>query len=92
MVSEVKRLFEAEKAGHAGTLDPLASGMLPIALGEATKTVSFIMDGSKSLSVQHRLGRGDPVRRWRDRALRPFRRAPERTGHRRGAARTSPAR
>jgi tRNA pseudouridine55 synthase len=48
MVSEVKRLFTAEKAGHAGTLDPLASGMLPIALGEATKTVSFIMDGSKT--------------------------------------------
>jgi len=48
MVSEVKRLFAAEKAGHAGTLDPLASGMLPIALGEATKTVSFIMDGSKT--------------------------------------------
>src|SRR6476659_7090581 len=48
MVSEVKRLFAAEKAGHAGTLDPLASGLLPIALGEATKTVSFIMDGSKT--------------------------------------------
>ena len=48
MVSEVKRLFAAEKAGHAGTLDPLATGMLPIALGEATKTVPFIMDGSKT--------------------------------------------
>jgi len=48
MVSEVKRLFAADKAGHAGTLDPLASGLLPVALGEATKTVSFIMDGSKT--------------------------------------------
>ena len=48
MVSEVKRLFAADKAGHAGTLDPLASGLLPIALGEATKTVSFIMEGSKT--------------------------------------------
>jgi tRNA pseudouridine55 synthase len=48
MVGEVKRLFAADKAGHAGTLDPLASGLLPIALGEATKTVSFIMDGSKT--------------------------------------------
>src|SRR5919112_185790 len=38
----------AKKAGHAGTLDPLASGILPIALGEATKTVPFVMDGRKS--------------------------------------------
>ena len=46
-LAEVKRLFDAAKAGHAGTLDPLASGLLPIALGEATKTVPFIMDGRK---------------------------------------------
>jgi len=46
-VSKVKWLFRAEKAGHAGTLDPLASGMLPIALGEATKTVPYVMDGAK---------------------------------------------
>jgi tRNA pseudouridine55 synthase len=46
-VSKVKWLFKAEKAGHAGTLDPLASGMLPIALGEATKTVPYVMDGWK---------------------------------------------
>ncbi|MGQ7793108.1 tRNA pseudouridine(55) synthase TruB [Faunimonas sp. B44] len=46
-VARVKRLFDAQKAGHAGTLDPLASGCLPIALGEATKTVSFVMDGRK---------------------------------------------
>src|SRR5918993_2783353 len=46
-VSRVKRLFGAAKAGHAGTLDPLASGCLPIALGEATKTVAFVMDGRK---------------------------------------------
>jgi tRNA pseudouridine55 synthase len=46
-VSVVKRLFTARRAGHAGTLDPLASGMLPIALGEATKTVPFVMDGRK---------------------------------------------
>src|SRR5690348_5156201 len=47
ILSEVKRLFDANKAGHAGTLDPLASGMLPIAFGEATKTVSYVMDGRK---------------------------------------------
>jgi tRNA pseudouridine55 synthase len=46
-VSLVKRLFKAKRAGHAGTLDPLASGLLPIALGEATKTVPFVVDGRK---------------------------------------------
>jgi tRNA pseudouridine55 synthase len=46
-VSVVKRLLHAKRAGHAGTLDPLASGLLPIALGEATKTVPFVMDGRK---------------------------------------------
>ena len=47
-VAVVKRALNAKKAGHAGTLDPLASGILPIALGEATKTVPFVMDGAKS--------------------------------------------
>src|SRR4051794_25324024 len=47
-VAAVKRALSAKKAGHAGTLDPLASGILPIALGEATKTVPFVMDGRKS--------------------------------------------
>jgi tRNA pseudouridine55 synthase len=46
-VAVLKRLFNAKRAGHAGTLDPLASGGLPIALGEATKTVPFVMDGRK---------------------------------------------
>src|SRR6201996_6083554 len=46
-VAVVKRLFTAKRAGHAGTLDPLASGGLPIALGEPTKTVPFVMDGRK---------------------------------------------
>ncbi|PIW30752.1 MAG: tRNA pseudouridine(55) synthase TruB [Rhodobacterales bacterium CG15_BIG_FIL_POST_REV_8_21_14_020_59_13] len=46
-VSAVRRLFDAKKAGHAGTLDPLATGMLPIALGEATKTVPFAQDAGK---------------------------------------------
>lgn len=47
-VGKVKWLFQAQKAGHAGTLDPLATGVLPIALGEATKTVPFIMDAEKT--------------------------------------------
>src|SRR3978361_2131853 len=46
-VAIIKRLFSAKRAGHAGTLDPLASGGLPIALGEATKTVPCVMDGRK---------------------------------------------
>ena len=44
----VRRIFDAQKAGHAGTLDPLATGVLPVALGEATKTVPFVMDGRKT--------------------------------------------
>jgi len=55
-VAVVKRVFAARKAGHAGTLDPLASGVLPIALGEATKTVSFVMDGRKAYRFTVRWG------------------------------------
>ncbi len=47
-VGKIRWLFQAQKAGHAGTLDPLASGVLPIALGEATKTVPFMMDAHKA--------------------------------------------
>ena len=46
-VARVKRALNAAKVGHGGTLDPLATGLLPIALGEATKTVNFAMDGAK---------------------------------------------
>src|SRR3984885_12476831 len=55
-VAVVKRLFAAKRAGHAGTLDPLASGALPIALGEATKTVPFVMDGRKRYRFTVRWG------------------------------------
>jgi len=55
-LAKVKRLFNAAKAGHGGTLDPLASGLLPIALGEATKTVSWAMDGQKTYQVLVRWG------------------------------------
>ncbi|MGD0635106.1 MAG: tRNA pseudouridine(55) synthase TruB [Beijerinckiaceae bacterium] len=47
-VSRLKRIYNAKKAGHAGTLDPLASGILPIAFGEATKTVPYVQDGEKA--------------------------------------------
>jgi tRNA pseudouridine55 synthase len=55
-VSRVKRLYQANKAGHAGTLDPLATGVLPIALGEATKTVPYVMDGQKAYRFTVRFG------------------------------------
>jgi tRNA pseudouridine55 synthase len=55
-VGRVRWLFTAEKAGHGGTLDPLATGVLPIALGEATKTVPFVMDGRKEYRFTLRFG------------------------------------
>ena len=47
VVNRVRRWFDAQKAGHGGTLDPLATGILPIAFGAATKTVPYVMDGTK---------------------------------------------
>jgi tRNA pseudouridine55 synthase len=55
-VARVKRLYDAAKAGHAGTLDPLATGVLPIALGEATKTVPFVVEGFKEYRFTIRFG------------------------------------
>ncbi|MGI9378181.1 MAG: tRNA pseudouridine(55) synthase TruB [Methyloligellaceae bacterium] len=55
-VSRVKRALNANKAGHAGTLDPLATGILPIALGEATKTVPYVVDGKKGYRFTVRWG------------------------------------
>jgi tRNA pseudouridine55 synthase len=55
-VAAVRRVTGAAKAGHGGTLDPLASGILPIALGEATKTVAWVMDGQKTYRFRLRWG------------------------------------
>ncbi len=55
-VSRLKRIFNAKKAGHAGTLDPLASGILPVAFGEATKTVPFVQEGEKAYLFTVRWG------------------------------------
>lgn len=55
-VGFVRRMFNAQKAGHAGTLDPLATGVLPIALGEATKTVPYAVDGEKAYRFTVRWG------------------------------------
>ncbi len=56
VVSKARRILNAAKAGHGGTLDPLATGVLPLAFGEATKTVSYIMDGTKSYRFWVRWG------------------------------------
>ncbi len=55
-VNKVKRALDAQKAGHGGTLDPLATGILPIALGAATKTVPYVMDGAKRYRFTLRFG------------------------------------
>ena len=79
-VGAVRRLFDAKKAGHAGTLDPLATGILPIALGEATKTVPYAVDGAKHYRFTVRWGkRPTPTtpraRRRRPASVRPPREA-----------------
>jgi tRNA pseudouridine55 synthase len=69
-VATIRRLFNAQKAGHAGTLDPLATGILPIALGEATKTVAAVVEGEKAYRFSVRWGaetrtddaQGEPVK------------------------------
>lgn len=55
-LQKVKRLFRARKAGHTGSLDPLASGLLPVCLGEATKLSSFLLNSDKRYEVRIRLG------------------------------------
>jgi len=56
VVNKVKRAYDAQKAGHGGTLDPLATGLLPIAFGHATKTVPYVMDGTKVYRFTLRFG------------------------------------
>lgn len=56
VVNRVRRAFDAQKAGHGGTLDPLATGLLPVAFGAATKTVPYVMDGTKVYRFTLRLG------------------------------------
>lgn len=71
-ISSVRRFLCAQKVGHAGTLDPLATGVLPVALGEATKTISFVVDGVKVYRFKIRWGEetatgdaeGQVVMRW----------------------------
>ncbi|HWD49577.1 MAG TPA: tRNA pseudouridine(55) synthase TruB [Rhizomicrobium sp.] len=58
VVAAVRKIFDAQKAGHAGTLDPLATGVLAIALGEATKTVPYAMDAQKTYRFTATWGEG----------------------------------
>lgn len=55
-LQQVKRLYQAEKAGHTGSLDPMASGLLPLCFGEATKVSSFLLDSDKEYLVEGRIG------------------------------------
>ena len=55
-MQRVKHLYQAEKAGHTGSLDPLATGLLPICLGEATKFANFLLDADKSYLATVKLG------------------------------------
>ncbi|MEO5334021.1 MAG: tRNA pseudouridine(55) synthase TruB [Magnetococcus sp. YQC-5] len=65
VVEHVKRITRAAKAGHGGTLDPFSEGVLPVAMGEATKTLSLVLDGDKAYRCWIRLGAesdtGDPT-------------------------------
>src|SRR5215470_6309665 len=56
VVTKVRRALDAQKAGHAGTLDPIATGILPVALGEATKTVPHLVDARKIYRFTARWG------------------------------------
>jgi tRNA pseudouridine55 synthase len=74
VIGRLRRVFDPRKIGHGGTLDPLATGLLPIAMGEATKTVSYIMDGRKRYTFTLRWGEATatddaegPVVKWSDR-------------------------
>ena len=85
-VSVLKRLFTAKRAGHAGTLDPLASGCLPIAMGEATKTVPFVMDGRKLYRFTVRWGEERDTDDAEGRVTASSDQRPTRRGHPRAAA------
>ena len=79
VVATAKWALDAAKAGHAGTLDPAATGLLAVAFGEATKTVPYVTDAAEGLPLHPALGRGHRHRRRRGRgARRPATRAPTR--------------
>ena len=91
-VGAVRRLFDAQKAGHAGTLDPLATGILPIALGEATKTVPFAVDGEKAYRFTVRFGIETDTDDAEGQVVRTSEKLPIGAGDRRAFWPTSPVR
>ena len=86
-VAQLKRIFNAKKAGHAGTLDPLASGVLPVAFGEATKTVPFVQDGEKTYRFTIAWGAETDFGRRGWNGHRALRASPRSCGNSRRAAR-----
>lgn len=56
VVRDIRKIAKIKKVGHTGTLDPLASGVLPICIGKATKIVDYIMEGTKTYRVEMKLG------------------------------------
>ncbi len=78
VVNRVRRAFDAQKAGHGGTLDPLATGVLPIAFGAATKTVPYVMDGTKLYRFTLRFGEARDTDDADGAGHRHHRRAPDR--------------
>lgn len=79
-VGIIRRVFNAQKAGHSGTLDPLATGILPIALGEATKTVSFAVDGEKAYRFTVRWGAETETDDTEGRVTKTSDQSPDRAG------------
>mgnify|MGYP001253462159 CR=1 FL=1 len=59
VVSKISKALKIKKIGHAGTLDPMATGILPIALGEATKLIAFVQNKKKKLFLHSEVGRSD---------------------------------
>ncbi|MDE4963534.1 tRNA pseudouridine(55) synthase TruB, partial [Francisella tularensis subsp. holarctica] len=56
VLQQIKYLFNAQKAGHTGTMDPMATGVLPICFGRATKIAQYLLDADKEYIATHRLG------------------------------------
>ena len=86
VVNRVRRAFDAQKAGHGGTLDPLATGVLPIAFGAATKTVPYVMDGTKLYRFTLRFGEARDTDDADGTGHRHHRRPPHRRADQRRAA------
>jgi hypothetical protein len=88
VVNKLRWAFDAKKAGHAGTLDPDATGLLPVALGEATKTIAYLGDALKGYEFTVRWGRRRRPTTRRARSSRPLN-APDRGPDHRPRCRSS---